>query len=59
MKTAATGATGQLEKLVVEQLKKRKSNEEIVALARNLEKAFELGVEVCEFDYTKPEIMLE
>lgn len=59
MKTAVTGATGQLGQLVVEQLKKRRSNEEIVALARNLEKASGLGVEVREFDYTKPEIMVE
>ena len=59
MKTAVTGATGQLGQLVVEQLKKRIANEEIVALARNLEKASGLGVEVREFDYTKPEIMVE
>ena len=59
MKTAVTGATGQLGQLVVEQLKKRKANEEIVALARNLEKASGLGVEVREFDYTQPEIMVE
>lgn len=59
MKTAVTGATGQLGQLVVEQLKKRKANEEIVALARNLVKASGLGVEVREFDYTKPELMVE
>jgi NAD(P)H dehydrogenase (quinone) len=61
MKTAVTGATGQLGQLVVEQLKKRKSNKDIVALARNLEKALslDLGVEVREFDYTKSEIMVE
>lgn len=59
MKTAVTGATGQLGQLVVEQLKKRKSNEDIVALARNLEKASNLGVEVREFDYNKPEVMAE
>ena len=59
MKTAVTGATGQLGQMVVEQLKNRKSIEEIVALARNLEKASGLGVEVREFDYTKPEIMVE
>jgi NAD(P)H dehydrogenase (quinone) len=57
MKIAVTGATGQLGQLVVEQLKKRIANEEIVALARKLEKASGLGVEVREFDYTKPEIM--
>jgi NAD(P)H dehydrogenase (quinone) len=59
MKIAVTGATGQLGQLVVAQLKKRKENEEIVALARNLEKASGLGIEVREFDYTQPEIMVE
>ena len=59
MKTAVTGATGQLGQLVIEQLKKRNSVGNIVALARNLEKASGLGVEVREFDYTKPEIMVE
>lgn len=59
MKIAITGATGQLGQLVVEQLKKRKSNQEIVALARNVDKASKLGVEVREFDYIKPEIMVE
>jgi NAD(P)H dehydrogenase (quinone) len=59
MKIAVTGATGQLGQLVVEQLKKRKSNKEIVALARSLEKASGIGVEVRECDYTKPEIMVE
>ena len=45
--------------LVVEQLKKRASVDTIVALARNTEKAADLGVEVREFDYTKPEVMEE
>lgn len=59
MKTAVTGATGQLGQLVVEQLKKRKSNQDIIALARNIEKASNLGVEVRQFDYTQPELMAE
>jgi len=59
MKIAVTGATGQLGQLVVEQLKKRASVDTIVALARNTEKAADLGVEVREFDYTKPEVMEE
>ncbi|MRT92589.1 SDR family oxidoreductase [Ancylomarina sp. 16SWW S1-10-2] len=57
MKIAITGATGQLGHIVVEQLKKRVSAESIVALARNTEKAKSLGVEVREFDYSKPEIL--
>lgn len=57
MKIAISGATGQLGNIVVEQLKKRISAENIVALARNTEKANALGVEVREFDYSKPEIL--
>ncbi|PKQ64503.1 NAD(P)-dependent oxidoreductase [Labilibaculum filiforme] len=57
MKIAISGATGQLGSIVVEQLKKRLAIESIVALARNTEKAGALGVEVREFDYSKPEIL--
>ncbi len=57
MKIAITGATGQLGGLVVDQLKKRVSNENIVALVRNTEKAAALGVEAREFDYSKPGIL--
>lgn len=59
MKIAVTGATGQVGQIVVEQLKTRVSKENIVALARNVEKASKLGVEVREFDYNKPEILVE
>jgi len=59
MKTAITGATGQLGQLVVEQLKKRMATENIVALARHLDKASGLGVEVRAFDYDEPALMLE
>lgn len=59
MKIAVTGSTGQLGRIVVEELKKRVSNESIVALARNIEKASGLGVETREFDYSKPEILVE
>lgn len=59
MKIAVTGSTGQLGSIVVEQLKKRVANENIVALARNIEKASALGVETCEFDYSKPETLLD
>ncbi len=57
MKIAITGATGQLGGMVVDQLKKRVSNENIVALVRNTEKAAALGVEAREFDYSKPAIL--
>lgn len=55
MKIAVTGATGQLGSQVVEQLKSRVSNENIVALVRDTEKAANLGVETREFDYSKPD----
>ncbi|MDR3706238.1 MAG: SDR family oxidoreductase [Paludibacteraceae bacterium] len=55
MKIGITGATGQLGRIMVEQLKKRVSAESIVALVRNPQKAAELGIEAREFDYAKPE----
>lgn len=51
MKTAITGATGQLGSLVVTELKKRLAAENIVVLVRNPEKAKALGVEARAFDY--------
>lgn len=59
MKIAVTGATGQLGQLVVEQLKKRVAKENVVALARNTEKAKTLDVEAREFDYSKPAILAD
>ena len=59
MKIAITGATGQLGRLVVEQLKQRVGIEHIVALARTPEKASDLGMETRVFDYNKPEKMEE
>ena len=56
MKTGITGATGQLGRLVVEDLKKRTSAENVVALVRTPEKAADLGVEVKAFDYTQPDV---
>lgn len=55
MKIAVTGSTGHLGQLVIAELKKRVSTGDIVALARTPEKAADFGVEVREFDYTKPE----
>lgn len=59
MKTAVTGATGQLGGYVVTELKKRIANESIVALARNPQKASDLGVETRAFDYTKSEELVK
>jgi len=59
MKIGITGATGQLGKLVVDQLKGKVGKDSIVALVRNPEKAKELGVESRSFDYDKPEGIAE
>lgn len=57
MKTAITGATGQLGQLVVNKLKEKGYGESIVALVRSVEKASDLGVEVREANYDKPETL--
>lgn len=59
MKIGVTGATGQLGKLVVEQLKVKVGKDSIVALVRTPEKAIDLGVETRSFDYNKPEDLTE
>ncbi len=59
MKIGVTGATGQLGKLVVEQLKVKIGKDKVVALIRSLEKAKDLGVETRLFDYNKPEGLTE
>lgn len=55
MKIAVTGATGQLGRLVVEQLKSKTSADNIVALVRTPEKALDLGVNARAFDYNQAE----
>lgn len=55
MKIGITGATGQLGRLVVEKLKQKIDPADLVALVRSPEKAADLGIEAREFDYTKPE----
>ncbi|PRD45488.1 SDR family oxidoreductase [Sphingobacterium haloxyli] len=59
MKTGITGATGQLGRLVVEQLKQRLGAESLVALVRSPEKAADLGIASTVFDYDKPETLVE
>ena len=56
-KIAITGATGQLGRLVVDKLKQKVSADSIVALVRSVEKAVDLGVEVREADYEKPQTL--
>lgn len=52
-----TGASGHLGRLVVEELKKRIPAAQIVAAARTPEKAADLGVEVREASYDRPETL--
>jgi len=59
MKTGITGATGQLGRLVVENLKRKVAAENIVALVRTPEKTSDLGIEARTFDYEKPESLAE
>lgn len=54
---AVTGATGQLGRLVIEQLKARAPAERLVALVRDPAKAADLGVEARAADYDKPETL--
>ena len=57
MRFGITGATGQLGRLVVAQLKTRVPGTDIVALVRSVPKAGDLGVTAREADYTKPETL--
>lgn len=59
MKIGITGATGQLGRKVVKNLKERIPSEQIVALVRSPEKASDMGVEARQFDYTKPETLVK
>lgn len=59
MKIGITGATGQLGRLVVEQLKQRIGAERLVALVRSPEKAADLGIASTVFDYDKPGTLVD
>ncbi|MGN9843270.1 SDR family oxidoreductase [Nonomuraea sp. H19] len=52
-----TGASGHLGRLVIEELKERVPAAQIAAAARTPEKAADLGVEVREADYDRPETL--
>lgn len=58
MTIAITGATGQLGRIVIEQLKAIVPADQIIALVRSPEKAADLGVEARAFDYDKPETLV-
>src|SRR5215216_1963954 len=57
MTIAVTGATGQLGRLVIAQLKKQLSAADIIALARSPDQATDLGVTVREADYDSRETL--
>lgn len=59
MKIGITGATGQLGRLVVEKMKQRVNSDNLVALVRSPEKAFDLGIDARPFDYGNPEAILQ
>ena len=58
MTIAITGATGQLGRLVIENLKAKVGAENIVALARNADKAADLDVAVRVADYDEPDTLV-
>lgn len=58
MTIAITGATGQLGRIVIEQLKAVVPADQIVALVRSPEKAADLGVKARAFDYDAPETLV-
>ncbi len=57
MTIAITGASGQLGRLVISKLKAKVPASEIIALARDPEKAADLNVAVRQADYAKPETL--
>jgi len=57
MSIAVSGATGQLGRLVIHDLKQRAPASDIVALVRDPAKASDLGVTARTFDYSKPELL--
>ena len=57
MTLAITGATGQLGRLIIENLKQLPSPQHVIALARNIDKAGDLGVPARLFDYDRPETL--
>lgn len=59
MTIAITGASGHLGHLVINKLKARTPDADVVALARAPEKAADLGAPVREADYNKPETLDE
>ncbi len=57
MRIGITGATGHLGRLVINRLKAKVDANEIIGMARTPSKAADLGIEVREADYNKPETL--
>jgi NAD(P)H dehydrogenase (quinone) len=57
MTVAVTGATGELGRLVVQQLQARVSSSALVALVRSPARAADLGIAVRQADYDRPETL--
>jgi NAD(P)H dehydrogenase (quinone) len=57
MTIAITLASGQLGRLVVQALQTRAPHDDVVALVRSPEKALDLGVDVREADYDRPDTL--
>ena len=57
MTIAITGASGQLGRLAITELKTKVDPGQIIALARNPEAVADLGVASRAFDYTKPDTL--
>ena len=57
MTIAVTGASGHLGRIIIQKLTQKIGASQIVALARSVDKAADLGVEVREADYEKPETL--
>ena len=58
MTIAITGATGQLGRLVVAQLRAKAPSKPLVALVRSPAKAAVLGIPAREADYARPETLV-
>ncbi len=55
MTIAITGASGQLGRIAITALKSQTASDNILALARTLEKVHDLGVAAAAFDYKQPD----
>jgi len=56
-KTAITGATGHLGRLVIQKLKEKGSADSLVGLVRSKQKAADLGIDTRQADYDQPDTL--